>query len=120
MFACAEVLPLIFVQVAGSEAAMSEDALQLSVGSLIGPSLFTSTRIAIILRAISDIVPSSNQLVFFPRAWEHSMVSLLESLALPGALVSLVSVTATWSNYVSNLVPDAYLVSSHTSRRIRC
>ncbi|KAI1537668.1 alpha-12 glucosyltransferase alg-10, partial [Pyrenophora tritici-repentis] len=37
------------------------------------------------------------------------MVSVLESLSLPGALAFLVSVTATWSNYVSNIVPDAYL-----------
>ena len=40
------------------------------------------------------------------------MPSVLQAWALPVALMSIVSITATWYNNVSHQVPDPYLVSS--------
>jgi alpha-1,2-glucosyltransferase len=40
------------------------------------------------------------------------MPSVLQAWTLPVALMSIVSITATWYKNVSHQVPDPYLVSS--------
>jgi alpha-1,2-glucosyltransferase len=43
------------------------------------------------------------------------MPSLLQAWALPGALLAIANIAATWYNLVSEHVPDAYLVGRTTN-----
>ena len=41
------------------------------------------------------------------------MPTLLQTWALPAALLVIVNISTTWYNVVSKYVPDSYLVSAH-------
>jgi|TARA_R110002003_G_scaffold52_29_gene4631 alpha-1,2-glucosyltransferase len=41
------------------------------------------------------------------------MPTLLQTWALPAALLAVANISATWYNVVSNEVPEPYLVSAH-------